>query len=241
MDSSVHRPDASRTIAVGDVHGCAQALAALVEAIDLQPADALVVLGDVVDRGPDSRGALELLIELAARRRVAFILGNHEQMLLDAVDGLMPIQEWLAYGGAATLDSYGKNFGVNGVDPRHIEFLRTWDDYFETPGHFFAHANYLSNWPLASQPWDELRWQSLVDRTPTLHQSGKTAVLGHTSQKDGEILNLGYLVCIDTYCCGGRWLTALDVGTGDVWQSNEAGDIRRGKLPAPRAKSKVAR
>ena len=75
------------------------------------------------------------------------------------------------------------------------------------------------------------------------HCSGKTAVLGHTSNKQGQIVNLGHLVCIDTYCCGGYWLTAFDATTGRVWQANEAGEFRSGELPpiqAPRHQSVLA-
>ena len=54
--------------------------------------------------------------------------------------------------------------------------------------------------------------------SPSPHVSGKRAIVGHSSQKSGEILDLGHLVCIDTYCYGGGWLTALDVDTDEVWQ-----------------------
>jgi serine/threonine protein phosphatase 1 len=63
-------------------------------------------------------------------------------------------------------------------------------------------------------------------KTPGPHESGKTVIVGHTSQKSGEILDLGHLVCIDTYCHGGSWLTALEVTTGQVWQANRNGELR---------------
>jgi serine/threonine protein phosphatase 1 len=53
------------------------------------------------------------------------------------------------------------------------------------------------------------------------------AVVGHTPQEGGEVLDLGYLKCIDTFCHGGGWLTALEVRTGKVWQANLAGEVRR--------------
>jgi serine/threonine protein phosphatase 1 len=71
---------------------------------------------------------------------------------------------------------------------------------------------------------------ALDDEMPGPHASWKVAVVGHTPQKNGEILNLGHLVCIDTYCHGGSWLTALDVGSGRYWQANEKGEVREGKL-----------
>ena len=54
------------------------------------------------------------------------------------------------------------------------------------------------------------------------------AVVGHTSQKDGEILDLGHLLCLDTFCYGGGWLTLFDLNTGRSWQADAEGEIRDG-------------
>jgi serine/threonine protein phosphatase 1 len=97
----------------------------------------------------------------------------------------------------------------------------------ETDTHIFVHANYYPDLPMADQPVGMLRWETLRDMTPGRHVSGKTAIVGHTSQKGGEILDLGHLICIDTYCYGGGWLTALDVNTEEVWQANQSGEVRR--------------
>jgi serine/threonine protein phosphatase 1 len=70
------------------------------------------------------------------------------------------------------------------------------------------------------------RWLSLRDWVPPPHVSGKTAIVGHTAQRSGEILDLGYLKCIDTWCYGGGWLTALEVNTGQVWQADAQGNLR---------------
>lgn len=222
-----------RTIAIGDIHGCSAALETLVAALEVTADDVVVVLGDAIDRGPDSRGVVDQLLALGDACRLVPILGNHEQMLLDAVDARIPLQDWLMYGGAETLDSYGKGAPLDKLPPEHVEFLRSWGDYFETASYFFAHGNYLAKIPLQDQPWEWLRWESLRNLLPTMHASGKTAVLGHTSNKQGEVLNLGYLVCIDTYAHGGYWLTALEPDSKRVWQANERGVLRESKLPAP--------
>jgi serine/threonine protein phosphatase 1 len=220
-----------RTIAVGDVHGCHTALATLIERLHVSTHDTVVMLGDVIDRGPDSRNCLQQLRDLEAHCRVVCIQGNHEQMLLDALEGRISLQEWLVHGGAETLDSYGPGAGITALDARDVEQLRAWGDVFETDSHFFAHGNYLATRPLDRQPWRDLRWQSLKWHTPEPHFSGKIAVVGHTSNKQGEILNLGLLVCIDTYCHGGGWLTAFDAASGQLLQANQAGDARQIELP----------
>ena len=91
--------------------------------------------------------------------------------------------------------------------------------------HIFVHAYYEPDRPLHEQPWHGLRWASLPP-IPARHCSGKVAIVGHTPQKSGEVLDLGYLKCIDTFCHGGGWLTALEVGTGKVWQANLAREMR---------------
>ncbi|QEG37017.1 metallophosphoesterase [Bythopirellula goksoeyrii] len=222
-----------RTIALGDIHGCYAALDKLLSTIDLRKDDRLIVLGDVIDRGPQSRAVIERLLQLRDACQLLPILGNHEQMLLDAVDGKMALQDWLSHGGAETLDAYGPGAALSILPEEHIEFLRSWPNYHETSGFFFAHGNYLADVKLSDQPWDWLRWESLRDLLPSCHLSGRTAILGHTSNKRGEILNLGYMVCIDTYCHGGGWLTALEPETGKVWQTNERGASREGQLPPP--------
>jgi serine/threonine protein phosphatase 1 len=78
------------------------------------------------------------------------------------------------------------------------------------------------------QPGRKLRWESLRDGIPTPHSSGKQVIAGHTAQKNGEILNVRHLTCIDTFCYGGGWLTAIDVHTREVWQANRDGVTRRG-------------
>jgi serine/threonine protein phosphatase 1 len=80
---------------------------------------------------------------------------------------------------------------------------------------------------MGEQAGAALRWESLRYSAPGPHASGKVVVVGHTSQKGGEVLDLGHLICIDTCCYGGGWLTALDVRTGEVWQADRNGERRR--------------
>jgi serine/threonine protein phosphatase 1 len=218
----------ARTIAIGDVHGCSAALGAVLDAIRPRPEDTIVTLGDYINRGPDSRGVLDRLIGLSNECRLIPLLGNHDQMLLDVRSGKHPVYWLLDIGGTATLDSYGPGRDLSLIPDEHFEFLDGCLDYNETDTHIFVHANYYPDIPMSEQHVGMLRWESLRDMTPGPHDSGKVVIVGHTSQKGGEILDLGHLICIDTYCCGGGWLTALDVDTSQVWQANRDGELRRG-------------
>ena len=217
-----------RLLAIGDIHGYTTALDAVVKAADILPQDTLVALGDYVDRGPDSKGTIEYLIELGKRCQLITIRGNHDQMAL-VVGDLAPVNmdEWLRFGGDATLRSYGCKSPAQ-MPLEHIEFLRNCVDYYETENHFFVHAGYLEDLPLAEQPKEILHWDSLRLHIPGPHCSGKTAVVGHTAQADGEIVDIGHLICIDTWVYGEGRLTLMDVKSGRLWQADKTGQLRGG-------------
>jgi len=214
----------SRIIAIGDIHGCSVALSALITAINPKPDDTIITLGDYVDRGLDSKGVLHQLIALTNRCHLIPILGNHDEMMLHARDSDADFQHWMNIGGDATLDSYSSTGTLSHIPPEHFQFLEKCVPFYETDTHLFLHANYAPALPLDQQDEHTLRWLSLRDCVPEPHFSEKIAVVGHTPQS--EVLDLGHLICIDTNCCDGGWLTALDVESGQVWQVDVAGNLR---------------
>lgn len=161
-------------------------------------------------------------------------------MLLEARSGLHPTT-WLGMWGAATLDSSGRARDLSLVPDAHFDSLRSCLDFHETEDHIFVHACYDPDLPMGEQPGELLRWEALRDGVPEPHVSGKTVVVGHTSQKEGEVLDLAHLMCIDTYCHGGGWLTALDVNSGEVWQADRGGVLRRSRRPGPVTKNIIRR
>src|SRR5262249_9079746 len=219
---------AGRTVVIGDIHGCSEALAALIDAVAPGPEDTVVTLGDYIDRGPDSHGVLEQLIDLAGRCHVVPLLGNHEEALLDALRNTANLRTWLTCGGVQTLRSYGWAPGgpptalANWIPESHRAFLKHCLPYHETATHLFMHAGFVPELPMSEQPGLALRWRVTDPRAAAPHSSGKVAVVGHTPQKAGEVLDLGFLVCIDTNCVRGGWLTALDTGSRRLWQANRA-------------------
>jgi serine/threonine protein phosphatase 1 len=113
------------------------------------------------------------------------------------------------------------------IPPRHREFLAACRSYHETATHLFVHAGYVPEVPLEEQPAVALRWRVTDAATARPHCSGKVAVVGHTPQHSGEVLDLGFLLCIDTNCHRGGWLTAVDVNSRQVWQADQQGRLRR--------------
>jgi serine/threonine protein phosphatase 1 len=230
---------AGRTIAIGDIHGCSAALRALLEEIGPGRDDTLVCLGDYIDRGPDSRGVLDQILELERHCRLIPLLGNHEEMLLAALADREALKRWLSIGGTEAVRSYGWSSGgprralADLIPKKHRDFLARCRAYHETATHLFLHAGYEPDLPLGQQPALALRWRVTDATTAKPHCSGKVAIVGHTPQHSGEILDLGFLVCLDTNCHRGGWLTALDVGSGQVRQADKGGRLRRRDAGAP--------
>jgi serine/threonine protein phosphatase 1 len=221
-----------RVLAIGDVHGCSTALGLLLETVGPRPEDTVVVLGDVIDRGPDSRGVIDRLLRLRDRTKLVVLQGNHEQMMLEARRGPEALRAWLICGGKQALASYGAGGSgtLDDVPDSHWEFLEQTRDWYETERHLFVHANLAPNLPMEEQPSYLLRWEPIS--ADVRHYSGKMMVCGHAPQKSGVPRNFGRSVCIDTWAYGNGWLTCLDARTGQVWQANQRGQRRT--LPAPR-------
>jgi serine/threonine protein phosphatase 1 len=221
-----------RTLAIGDLHGCALHLNRLLAAIEPAVDDTLIFLGDYVDRGPDSHGVINRLLELQKSHSCIFLKGNHELMMLRSRTDKSEHRMWLQVGGAQTLGSYGSAPGRSGtladVPKEHWDFLEACRDYYETESHIFVHANLEPETPVAEQEELYLFWEFL-DK-PVAHCSGKTMICGHSSQKSGEVLDFGSAICIDTFAYGGGKLTALDVEKREYWQADVLGRVTSGML-----------
>lgn len=195
-----------RTLAIGDIHGCSQALRALLGAIKPTPDDWIITLGDYVDRGPDSYGVIEQLLALHRTGRLIALRGNHEEMMLCARES---------------------DAELGDVPDEHWHFLESVClDWHETDTHIFVHANVRPELPMNEQLVLMLHWGAIDKSNSAPHCSGKVVVCGHTQQRSGLPLNLGHTVCIDTWAYGNGWLTCLDVTTGRIWQANQAGRLR---------------
>jgi serine/threonine protein phosphatase 1 len=203
-----------RWLAVGDIHGCLEPLAELMEQVKPTAADRVVFLGDYVDRGPASAGVIDYLIEFAAAfPETVFLRGNHEQMFLDYLGGQDPAM-FLINGGRQTLDSY-RAHGVWPIPSGHRRFLDSLQYYFESEYHIFVHAGLRPGVPLAEQTDFDMLWI----RHEFLESDfdwGKPVVYGHTPLKEPELGERR--IGVDTGCVYGRRLTCCEVMTRRIWQ-----------------------
>lgn len=161
-------------IAIGDIHGMADTLELLLSDLQsrFEPADTIFVfLGDLVDRGPDTRSAVELVMRVVqSYPGSVFIMGNHDEFVFNLARLSLPwdeIAQWAQLGGLPTLLSYGLTGRGDLVDdgnefnekfPEHAQFFRSTVDYFETDRHYFAHAGIDPEFPLSDQYAVDLRW-----------------------------------------------------------------------------------
>ena len=219
----------SRVFAIGDIHGCSDALERIIEAIQPGPTDVIVGLGDFVDRGPNSARVINVLIHLVSQCHFVPLIGNHELMMFKGMRGKEDLDFWFHHGGSQTIASYGGR--IQNIPQHHMTFLSHCLRFFETDTHFFVHANYAPDLPFPQQPDELLFWQHINAMVPPPHYSGKIGIVGHTPQLSGEVRNLGHVLILDTFCYGDGWLTAMDVGTGKIWQANNYDDYRELELP----------
>ena len=189
-------------IAIGDIHGCAQSLDALLARIAPSSNDHLLFVGDYIDRGPDSRGVIERLLELREDVPCTFLRGNHEAMMIEYLDeGAFSL--WRMNGGVSTLQSYLRGDGSSEIHipAAHAEFIRDTKLYHETDEFFFVHAGLKPDRSLeaARRPPDEeeLLWERghLEAEEPVWE---KPVVCGHTPHP--KPINREKLILIDTGC-----------------------------------------
>jgi serine/threonine protein phosphatase 1 len=175
----------SRIYAIGDIHGCADRLEALIARLDIDTRqDRLIFIGDYIDRGPDPGRVVDTILELGKTiEHVICLLGNHEQMFLNYYLEHRDAKLFLANGGSSTLASYG--FQQSRQDPsfrvpeQHLQFYQSLLPYYETADHIFVHAGLRPSVPLPDQNLDDLLW-SRFEFIRSAHDFGKKVVFGHT-------------------------------------------------------------
>jgi len=208
-----------KTYAVGDIHGSLGKLRNLVTRCE-RDADgapmAFVFLGDYIDRGPDSRGVIEYLMELQARPTgsVITLMGNHEALALAALDSSLNAGDWLLQGGDKTLRSYGVS-NVYELPPKHVAWLRSLRLSYDDGQRLYVHAGVDPEKPLDDQHDADL----LCIREPFLSDArnyGRLIVHGHTPMKTGKPDLRANRLNLDTGAVYGRALTAAVFTDGET-------------------------
>lgn len=201
-----------RTFAIGDIHGCRQLLEDLFARISPDPElDSIILLGDVINRGPDSRGTVELILQLRQQYRNFIVLrGNHEQMLLDYLAG-RDRGVFLGVGGRETLASYGVDSLSAGetsawLPSVHYALLADLPTSYENEHGIYVHAGLKPGVHLGRQPLEWLLWVR-DEFIQSDYDFGKPVIFGHTPF--GSPLLMANKAGIDTGAVYGGQLTCL--------------------------------
>jgi len=220
-------PRGRRVYAVGDVHGCREQLAALhaMIAADLlaRPiaSGVLIHLGDYIDRGPDSAGVVDmLLLGTPCGLPTINLLGDHERMLLQALDGdRASATDWLWSGGHASLQSWAidpdrpRESWADALPAPHLAFLRGLPSLYREGGYLFVHAGIRPGIAIEAQPIDDL----LTIRQPflwTTEDFGVVVVHGHSTSPAPVVAD--NRIGIDTGAGNGGPLTCAVLETNRV-------------------------
>ena len=228
-----------RTYAIGDIHGCRKQLDILLSKIRadtearqvFNQADdfllpRLIFLGDYIDRGPDSRGVIDRLMQGVEGFSTVSLIGNHERMMLDALDDERNNYEawkiWLQNGGDETLRSFGLPPGDNYRQERdtfnavlgqkRLRWLRQLPFYLEEDGYLFVHAGIKPATPLADQLEKDLLWIRNRFLSSDLDH-GFVVVHGHTPCETPEVRP--NRINVDTGAVYGRTLTSVVLESGE--------------------------
>lgn len=181
---------------ITDIHGCRKTFLALLDKIAFSKADELYLLGDYVDRGPDSKGVLDEIFRLQNNDyTVRCLRGNHEEILLRSLYDPVGLENWMLTDGKKTMDSFGVEMTAD-IPAVYLDFIRELDYYFEVDEYILVHAGLNFNLfdPLEDQRdlliirrwYDNIRYDWLGQRI-VLH--------GHTPMPyfdiEQQLLHLG--------------------------------------------------
>jgi serine/threonine protein phosphatase 1 len=183
--------------AIGDVHGRLDLLKAARTQLlrhDQGRQNPVVFLGDYVDRGPDSCGVIELLMNWK-RDGVFCLKGNHEAMMLQACRrrDAESLEVWLSFGGDATLRSYGaesfNQFSLDLIPERHLAWIESLPSVLEDAHRVFVHGGLLPGVPIARQREEVLLWvrQRFLTAGGDEFPDHKHVVHGHTPVWAGKL------------------------------------------------------
>ncbi len=215
-----------RLLAIGDIHGCYHPLRELVEdELQLTRDDELVLIGDYIDRGPQSKEVLDYIIQLKeGGYTVVTLLGNHESMLLKALQEDMYLVNWLFNGGRATLDSFNIRH-PDQIPDLYLTFMHELKLFYQVDPFIFVHAGF--NNAIADPFTDEYQmlWTRQENHFHPMFE-GKTIIHGHSVNPVSDLQNRldthSAILNIDTGCvymqrsgCG--CLSAVDLTHWEVF------------------------
>jgi len=201
-----------RIFVIGDVHGCSDMLKRLVDKIGWEPAkDHLIFVGDYIDRGEDSKGVVDFILDLKRLSpHITCLIGNHEALFLDYLTGV-DRKLFLLNGGMNTLESYEFHKVENQdnlLPPDHKEFFNSLKKMVELEHYYVVHAGFKPGIDVEKQELEDMIWirDSFIYSE---YDFGKKVIFGHTPFYEPFIMD--NKIGIDTGAVYGNRLTCLEL------------------------------
>lgn len=191
-----------RTFAISDIHGNNELFKKALKQLGLKKTDRLLLLGDLIDRGTDTKGVLDSIILLREMGfKIECLMGNHERMFLDSLEDNQNLSQWLLNGGDKTLLSF-LTASIDRIPQKYIEFIRSFRMYIELDNFIFVHAALNMNLDDPFKDGDVILWER--DPYKYLNKAwlgNRKLVHGHNPQSKLEILSSirgnKEVICID--------------------------------------------
>ena len=202
--------------ATSDLHGCLKSFQALLEKINFSKSDELYILGDLIDRGPDSKGVIDFIWQLQSNNYTIHSLrGNHDQMMLDAQHSRKWAINWLLNGGGTTMDSFDAKVLAD-IPDQYFHFIKELPYYFEVDEYLLVHAGFGFE---KENPLEELHamlWQrNWYEHINYAWLKNRIIVHGHTPITQAEAVSMLEHLDENKY---------LDIDTGCVHKGKAKGD-----------------
>ena len=219
-------PAGQRYYVIGDIHGRLDLFEAIIDAIEDDDAGRpqadthVILLGDLVDRGPDSAGVIARTREWQQQREVRVLAGNHEEMFLQSFEKPDILRHFLKHGGRETILSYGiskKQFNAMTLDELFVklpnlvpqserDYIASFEDMIIAGDYLFVHAGIDPASPIDSQKRSDMLW--IRDRFLS-HEGPLEKVVVHGHTIFDRVMDCGNRIGIDTGAFRSGVLTAL--------------------------------
>ncbi|MEM9080255.1 MAG: metallophosphoesterase family protein [Verrucomicrobiota bacterium] len=219
------------TYVFGDIHGWNAPFRRLLDTLSPGANDTVITLGDYIDRGPDSKGVLDTLLQLESSTQLIALRGNHEIMMQDARNGPPNSRFWLLNGGIETLESYHSRH-LGNLPESHWRLLSRLTNYYELPSVLFTHATPDHTKSPADFTEEDLFWSRFENPSPRL--DNRLLICGHTPQESTQPTLQNNHLCLDTGMAHEGLLTALTLETGNFLQTNSKNHPTSGHLELPK-------
>ena len=197
---------------IGDIHGCLEMLKRLIDKIEWNPAnDRLIFIGDYIDRGENSKGVIDFILQLKEDSTlIQCLIGNHEQMFIDYLSGV-DSQSSLLNGGLSTLRSYEEMRRSQDdplIPPSHLDFFSSLLTMIELEHYYIVHAGFHPNIGIEDQSLNDMIWIR-EEFIYSDYDFGKVVIFGHTPFNSPLVMK--NKIGIDTGAVFGNYLTCLEL------------------------------